>query len=151
MREHLSYMCKNVSDHEHRELKVSDVLEIFKNNYFDCESPVAIKNMSFTQKADGVDAYVTFEVKGEATTLHTTGNGSLNAVNNALKKLTGSSYKLEVYSEHSMQGQGSGSLAAAYIGLEDEKGNISWGAGTNTDIIKASINALLAAYNNMTK
>lgn len=151
MREHLSYMCKNVSDHEHRELMVSDVLDIFKNNYFDCENPVAIKNMSFTQKTDGVDAYVTFEVKGEATTLHTTGNGSLNAVNNALKKLTGSSYKLEVYSEHSMQGQGSGSLAAAYIGLEDEKGNISWGAGTNTDIIKASINALLAAYNNMTK
>ena len=151
MREHLSYMCKSVSDHEHRELKVSDVLGIFKEKYFDCKEPVSIENMSFTQKADGVDAYVTFKRDGEVTTLHTSGNGSLNAVNNALKKYTGKSYKLEVYTEHSMQGQGSGSIAAAYIGLLTEDGNMSWGAGTDTDIIKASINALLSAYNNMIK
>lgn len=151
MREHLSYMCKNVSDHEHKELKVSDVLNIFKENYFDCNSPVSIVNMSFTQKSDGVDAYVTFDNNGEVTTLHTTGNGSLNAVNNALKKLAGSNHKLQVYTEHSMQGQGSGSIAAAYIGLENEKGEMFWGAGTNTDIIKAGINALISAYNNMTR
>lgn len=149
MREHLSYVCKGVSDHEHRELKVNDVLKIFKANYFNCKNPVCIINMSFTQKTDGVDAYVTFEKSGEATTLHATGNGSLNAVNNALKKFTGSNHKLQVYTEHSMQGSGSGSIAAAYIGLENEKGEMSWGVGTDTDIIKASINALISAYNNM--
>ena len=151
MREHLSYMCKNVSDHEHRELKVSDVLNIFKENYFDSKKPISIENMSFNPKADGVDAYITFKKGEEITTLHTTGNGSLNAVNNALKKYTGKSYKLEVYTEHSMQGQGSGSIAAAYIGLLTENGDMFWGAGTDTDIIKASINALISAYNNMIK
>ena len=48
-----------------------------------------------------------------------------------------------------MQEKGSGSVAAAYIGIKDKNGNMSWGAGTDTDIIHASVNALLSAYNNM--
>ena len=50
-----------------------------------------------------------------------------------------------------MQGHGSGSIAAAYIGIKDSEGNISFGAGTDTDIIHASVDALIAAYNNMIK
>ena len=51
--------------------------------------------------------------------------------------------------EHSVQQRSSGSTAAAYIGLENETGNMSWGAGTDTDIIKAGVNALISAFNNM--
>ncbi len=149
MREHLSYLCKSVSDHGHCELKVSDVLEIFKSHYFDHKNPVSIANMNFTQNPEGVDAYISFLKDGNKTTCHTTGNGSLDAVSNALQEYTGSDFKLEVYTEHSMQGQGSGSIAAAYIGLQDGEGKMSWGVGTDTDIIKASIYALMAAYNNM--
>lgn len=79
------------------------------------------------------------------------GNGSLNAINNALKAYTGKKYTLEVFSQHSMQGKGSESVAASYIGLETENGEMFWGAGTDTDVIKASANALLSAFANMTK
>lgn len=151
MREHLSYRCKNVSDHEHRELKVSDVLKVFEDNYFDYENPVSLKEAHFKQTADGVETEVTFGMNGELTTVTAEGNGSLDAVSNALKMYTGKSYKLSVYEEHSMQGQGSKSEAAAYIGIEDESGKLFWGAGRHTDIIKASSNALLSAYNNMMK
>ena len=48
-----------------------------------------------------------------------------------------------------MQGQGSHSVAASYIGLEAEDGKLYWGAGTDTDVIKASTNALLSAFYNM--
>ena len=48
-----------------------------------------------------------------------------------------------------MQGQGSHSVAASYIGLEAEDGKLYWGAGTDTDVIKASTNALLSAFHNM--
>ena len=54
-----------------------------------------------------------------------------------------------VYSEHSMQEQGSGSIAAAYIGIKDKDGNMSWGVGTDTDIIHAGANALLRAFVDM--
>lgn len=149
MREHFSYLCKEVSDNGHCELKSSDVLEIFQTNYLNLSSPIMIANMSFIQRPDGVEAYITFEKNGEKTTLHSVGNGSLNAVSSALKSYTGSNCKLKVYTEHSVQGQSSGSTAAAYIGLEKQDGTMNWGAGTDTDIIRAGINALLSAYNNM--
>lgn len=50
-----------------------------------------------------------------------------------------------------MQGQDSRSVAASYIGLEAEDGKLYWGAGTDTDVIRASTNALLSAFPNMTK
>ena len=49
-----------------------------------------------------------------------------------------------------MQERSSGSTAAAYIGLESVNGTMYWGAGTDTDIIKASAGALIGAFNNMT-
>ena len=149
MREHFSYLCKHVSDTEHRELKGNDVLDIFLTHYMDIKAPVSIANMSFVQKDGGVDAYVTFSKDGQNTTIHTTGNGSLDAVSNALKSYTGSDYRLKVYNEHSVQEQCSNSTAAAYIGLQCTNGDMHWGAGSDTDIIRASINALISAYNNM--
>ncbi len=149
MREHFSYTCKSVSDHEHRELKSEDILAVFENKYLNRQAPISITNMRFIQQDDGVEAFVTFHRGRVKKTVDATGNGSLDAVSNALKSFTGDVYKLRVYTEHSMHGQCSGSTAAAYIGLEDSKGNMSWGAGTNTDIIRASINALMSAYNNM--
>ena len=149
MREHLSYLCKSISDHEHRELKVSDVLEIFQTHYFNHTDPISLCDMRFLQQPDGVQGEIVFERDGKKKSIQTRGNGSLNAISNALKAYTGSTYKLRVYTEHSMQGQGSGSTAAAYIGLESESGEMYWGAGTDTDIIRASANALLSAYDNM--
>ena len=149
MREHFSYLCKGISDHDHRELKSEDVLGIFMDNYLNVRSPIAMSNLSFVQKPDGVEAYVTFLRHGRKNTLHTSGNGSLDAVSNALKEYTGSTYTLKVYTEHSVQERSSGSTAAAYIGIEDANGAMSWGAGTDTDITRAGIHALLSAYNNM--
>lgn len=149
MREHFSYLCKSVSDHDHRELKGEDVLNIFTTHYLNVTSPINIENMTFHQKTDGVDAYITFSRDGKKETVHATGNGSLNAVSSALKAYTGSQYKLKVYNEHSLQEQNSTSTAAAYIGLEKEDGALCWGAGTDTDIIRAGIHALISAYNNL--
>lgn len=149
MRENLSYLCKSISDHEHRELKVSDVLDIFKSNYFLHSADLIISDMNFYRIENGVETEITFCRGGEKTSLKACGNGSLDAVSNALKEYTGEDYTLEVYTEHSMQEQGSGSVAAAYIGLKDKNGSMSWGAGTDTDIIHASANALLSAFNNM--
>ncbi len=148
MREHLSYLCKSVSDHEHRELKATDVLNVFVEHYMNNSDPIRVSKMNFTQADNGVEAYISFVKNGEKTTLHAEGNGSLDAVSNALKEYTGSDYKLKVYTEHSIQRQSSQSTAAAYIGLELANETVSWGAGIDTDIIKASINALISAYNN---
>ena len=151
MREHLSYQCKSVSDRDHRELKGEDVLAIFMDRYLNVNDPLDISEMHFTRQGDSVEAAVTFQRYGRTKTLHASGNGSLDAVSNALKQFTGRQFNLKVYSEHSVQEKSSGSTAAAYIGLEDTNGTLYWGAGTDTDIIKASAHALISAFNNMTR
>ncbi len=148
MREHLSYKCKNSSDHLHKELKVSDVFKIFKDSYFDKLSPISIGETHFHQIDNGVNADIELSNNGVSRMLNVDGNGSLDAVSNALKMFTNENYKLKVYTEHSMQNSGSGSSAIAYIGIEWSDGHMSWGAGMNTDIIRASAEALLSAFNN---
>ncbi len=149
MREDFSYICKGVSDREHKELKPGEVLELFKESYFIHNSPITIADIHFFRKGNCVETEIIFEKNKEQTKLRTEGNGSLDAISNALKKYTGKMYTLEVYSEHSMQEQGSKSVAAAYIGITGDNKKMYWGTGTNTDIIRASADALLAAFNNM--
>ena len=100
---------------------------------------------------DTVKIDITFKRDGKETELEAEGNGTLSAVNNALCAFTGEEYSLEVFTQHSMQGEGSQSVAASYIGLEREDGSMYWGAGTDTDVITASTKALLSAFHNMTK
>ena len=149
MREHFSYLCKSISDHDHRELKGEDVLAIFMDHYLNVHSPIGLGEIHLTRQGAEVRASVTFLRHGKPTTISATGNGSLDAVSQALKDYTGTKYTLKVYTEHSVQERSSDSTAAAYIGIETEKGTMYWGAGTNTDITRASIYALLSAYNNM--
>ena len=149
MREHLSYVCKGISDHEHRELKPEEVLGIFEERYLNTEGDIKVTYFDFMRENNTVKIEITFEKDGIETEMEAEGNGSLNAVNNALKAYTGENYVLQVYSQHSMQGQGSQSVAASYIGLEKENGEMYWGAGTDTDIMRANTNALLSAFANM--
>ena len=146
MREELSYACKSLSDHGHRELKPDEILDVFKKNYFVSDPKVSVTKVKFTRQENGLAADVLFKRGDTVSEMHALGNGSLDSVSNALKAYSGKKYKLEVYTEHSMQGSGSQSVAAAYIGIRREDGKMFWGVGTDTDIVHASIEALLAAF-----
>jgi 2-isopropylmalate synthase len=151
MREHFSYLCKDISDREHKELKPDEMLEIFKGNYLNIQGDIKVTEFDFIRDHGAVKINITFMQNGVETKLEAEGNGSLNAVSNALKSYTGKEYVLQIFTQHSMQGKGSQSIAASYIGIENENGEMFWGAGTDTDVIKASTNALLSAFSNMTK
>ena len=151
MREHLSYLCKSISDREHRELKADEVLSIFTESYLNTVGAITVKKLDFMRENETVSINITFNENGNDTSLTAEGNGSLSAINNALKAYTGREYVLQVFTQHSMQGQGSQSVAASYIGLQTEDGKMYWGAGTHTDVIKASTNALLSAFNNLVR
>ena len=151
MREHFSYLCKNISDHGHKELKPDEVLQIFEEHYLNLPCSISVTDFEFMRENDAVKISITFMQDGKETELEAEGNGSLSAINNALCAYTEKQYTLQVFTQHSLQGQGSHSVAASYIGLVDEDGKLYWGAGTDTDVIKASTNALLSAFHNMTK
>ena len=151
MREHFSYLCKSISDHEHKELKSHEILDIFAENYLNLQSDISVTDFDFMRENDVVKITITFMRDGVETELEAEGNGTLNAINNALTEYTGEKYSLQVFTQHSMQGEGSRSVAASYIGLERDNGDMYWGAGTDTDVITASTKALLSAFYNMTK
>lgn len=146
MREALGYKVKSVSDRTHSEVSVPEVCHIFEREFLNKRKPICVKEAHFQQK-DGITAAVTLEVNGHSREFVSIGNGRLDAVANAIQLATGLDFHLESYSEHSLD-EGSTSRAASYVGLKWSDGVTTWGAGTNTDIIVAGINALVSAINN---
>ena len=148
MREAMGYATKAVSDEQHKELLPDEIFELFKTRYEDITTPFSIAEVHFKQH-NGIIAEVTVNYQGETKVAVASGNGRLNAVSNALKKQFRLQYDLVVYQEHALEASSS-SRAIAYVGIKDKDGKLYWGAGLDQDIIRASINALFTAINNMT-
>lgn len=145
MREDLGYYIKGVSDREHRELTPAQIRGLFEDRYINRGMPLDVPEVHFIQK-DGILAAVTIYEGGKAEEVMAKGNGRLDAVSNALRKYTGREFTVLTYAEHALE-TGSSSKAVAYVGLKWDDGSLSWGAGSHTDIILASVSALVSAYN----
>ena len=149
MRESVGYLVKGISDRMHKELLPDEVCSIFTENYVDIVSPLRVIAAHFRQNGS-ISASVTLEWKGEKLEAEAHGNGRLDAVSNAIKNITGLGYSLNTYSEHALD-VGSASKAVSYVEVVSSSGTSFWGAGTDDDIIRSSINALVSAINNMVK
>ena len=149
MREDLGYKVKSVSDHRHKELSPDEVKEIFEKEYVNLTSPIKVVEHHYKQVDGNIDADVTLEMNGERKVLEGFGNGRLNAVNEAIKSVVPFDYHIETYQEHALT-RTSKSLAVSYVALQKEgEDKLIWGAGVHSDIIVASVNALVSALNNM--
>ena len=73
-------------------------------------------------------------------------DGDLTKIGVAHMKKMGMEFHLETNNKHSLD-EGSTSRAASYVGLTWGDGTVTWGAGTDTDIIVAGIKALVSAIN----
>ena len=147
MREAMGYTAKGVSDHLHKELHPDEIFDLFKKTFENVAQPYSINEVHFQQKEVGITTKVTSTFNGRTITTEATGNGRLDAVSNALKKAYELKYTLEVYQEHALE-RSSSSKAIAYVGIKKPDGTMSWGAGVDPDIIRASIDALVTAINN---
>ena len=149
MREAFGYAVKDLSDHLHKELKPDEIYSLFKQKYEDIEDPYSIHGVHFSQLDAGmVQAEVNTSDDGEHyRKVFAIGNGRLDAVSNALKKAHGIDFELTTYQEHALT-TGSSSSAIAYVGIQNPDGTRSWGAATDPDIVRASIDALVTAINN---
>jgi len=138
-----------VSDHQHKELLPDEIYHIFQKEYVNVDAPYKLGDFLLKKEPDGrrVGA-VTMSVNGREEIYDAHGNGRLDAISSALQKNLGVSYTDLTYSEHALE-IGQASQAMAYIGITAPDGRIVWGAGRDTDIITASILALVSAINRM--
>ncbi|MBQ4524180.1 MAG: 2-isopropylmalate synthase [Lachnospiraceae bacterium] len=145
MREDVGYFIKEISDHAHKELQPNEVVEHFTKEYMNREENTKLEEVHFVQ-GNGIETKITL-MRGEVLKHYSgKGNGRLDAVSNAIMKHFDINFKLVSYEEHALQ-MGSDSTAVAYVGIEDTNGKVTWGVGTDDDIINASVKALISAVN----
>lgn len=150
MCEAMGYAAKEVSDVRNKELQPQEIFELFKEKFENVTTPYQVLEVHF-RKNNGISAEVHSSFHGEQIVTFAQGNGSFNAVSNALKKAYGLDYSVVTYTEHALE-KSSSSRAIAYVGIESSiDGKLYWGAGVDADIIHASIDALVTAINNSVK
>lgn len=146
MREAVGYTVKDYSDHTHKELSPSEVLEIFTKEYVNINTYLNLIDYHFIRTADAIKAILTIENNGVKRDISAEGNGRLDAVSNAFKEHIGIEYSNLTYTEHALTSD-STSKAVTYVSITGTDGKVYWGVGIHDDIIAASICALVSAIN----
>ena len=151
MREDFGYCVKRVSDKKHKELLPDEIYQIFHDEYVNVEKPYKLIDFHLKKEPGGLrSGEVEMEIDGQHVTYSAKGNGRLDAVSNALQQNLNVHYKDLTYNEHALE-IGQSSRAIAYISITGDDGKVTWGVGMDTDIITASIQALISAINRMVK
>ena len=146
-KEAMGYAAKGVSDRTHKELKPAEVYQVFCENFVDNRPAFDVPACHFKQVNGGIEASVTILKNNTLSEVTAAGNGRVDAVTNALKEFFGVDFTLATYEQHAMSEQ-STSKALSFVGLEKD-GSQYWGAGMDEDVVRSSVNALVAALNTL--
>lgn len=149
MREQFGYLVKNVSDKKHAELSPEEILDIFNKEYINIKEPIELLKYSCEQDSD-FTANLILNINGKKEQISGRGNGRLDAVTDALKKYFNIEFFDLQYKEHALE-TGSKSMAASYVGINDNSKNTFWGVGVHSDIMESSVLALISAINKIIK
>ncbi|TQR41193.1 2-isopropylmalate synthase [Campylobacter sp. MIT 12-8780] len=144
LREEFSYYIKEKSVQMQKELSADEIVAIFESDFVNVKVPLELLSFSF-EKTENLKVNLKVKFQGKTHELKGLGNGRLDAVAKALKSILDFDFDVLDYSEHALS-QGSGSKAIAYVLIQSEQKNF-FGAGIDTDIITASILALITAIN----
>ncbi len=148
MREVFGYHVKSISDHAHKELQPEEVYQIFLRDFVNLRNVLSVDNATYTdESAEVVQGNIDITYRGKSQRVTVEGNGRLDCVSKAIKRVTGREYLLESYVEHALE-EKSSSKAASYVCISSE-GKSFWGTGIHSDIMTSSILALVSAVNVM--
>ena len=145
-REQFSYYIKDISDHQHKELKPDEIFEIFKRDFVDLNDPIKLDEYHFIRTGDKYMATLSILFHGEAMDITGRGSGRLDAVANALRKHCNLTFDIVDYNESSLT-RGSTSKAVSYVQVNDCINEDRFGVGVDDDIMASSIKALISSLN----
>jgi len=146
-------IIQGMTDRDGRELKSEEIYDTFEQTYLERHHPydlhsfhVMKRHSDKQEKMSFAEVEATVAVDGDEKVISASGNGPLDAFSTALKANITGNFTLRSYHEHAIN-TGSSARAIAYIQVERTDGQRFWGAGIDTDIIIASIKALLSSLN----
>ncbi|HMW47110.1 MAG TPA: 2-isopropylmalate synthase [Cellvibrionaceae bacterium] len=148
-----SAIVQRVSDNTGREVKSSDIVALFEQEYFAQTKPFVyhyneIKAVNASDDPVRVDIHGAF--RQEAVVYSGTGNGPIDAAANALSQFTGQSIQVVDYHEHALT-TGSQSQAVCYLEVKVGGDKAFFGVGVDKNIIAAAIKALFNGVNRKQK
>jgi len=147
LQQEVGYLIKDISDKAHKELGPQEILDAFVEEYVNLEAPTALIDVDWKRSQGKTIAELALKVKGADHRMTGLGNGSLDAVSQALRQANpGLTFRFEDYVQHALEGESS-SRAAAYVKISDKDGKPFWGVGVHNDITIASVLALISAVN----
>lgn len=139
-------LVQDVSDKKGEELSSTEILEIFKKNYFEVKEHISLVDFTLSSLKGISKCTLTYKYNGRDIVAFGEGNGPVDACKDALMKDYKNSFTINSYAEHSC-GHTSSAKAIAYIEIQTQNTLSCFGVGEDNDIAIASIKALFCALN----
>jgi 2-isopropylmalate synthase len=147
MHREIGRLINDLADVKGIEISPDEIYAAFKAEYFDRDTPYKLLDFQTATGAQHrVQCRASVMIHGTPRELAGGGNGPIDAFVHGLLALGVRSFEIISYSEHSL-GKGADSRAVAYIQVKTDAGYVGFGAGVDTNIEIASINAILSALN----
>jgi 2-isopropylmalate synthase len=141
-----SHVIQKISDQTGREIRPAEIWEAFEAEYLNQKSPLACIQYSEKTSAGKVSISATVKEGQGKHTIAGKGNGPIDAFVGALNEKFGLALRIVNYQEQSM-GEGASSAAMAFVEIQFGKSESVFGVGMNSNVVKASLDAILCAIN----
>jgi len=143
-----SATVQKVSDTTGKEVKSSDIVSIFEQEYFAVTTPLTYQSSRMTtdDSLHKVDIVIHAQHDNRTVEISGTGNGPIDAAAHALSHYTDQHISVVDYHEHAL-GEGSDVVAVCYVEMKVDNGKTVFGVGKDSNIITAAIKALINGVN----
>ncbi|MEQ8198437.1 MAG: 2-isopropylmalate synthase [Clostridiaceae bacterium] len=148
MQKDFSKVIQEIADESAKEVNQEIIFGAFKDSYLNITSPIALESIEINSKEiskKDIEIKAEIDYNGEIINISGIGNGPIDAFVHGLNKVV-KGFKVVSYNQHSL-GNDSDAESVAYIQVADEKGENFYGVGTDSNIILASIKAVISAVN----
>jgi len=146
MHREIGRLVNDVADARGTELTAAELHEVFRHEYLERNSPVALKHFKTAEHDSTVKCDVALSIAGRECQLSAEGNGPIDAFVRALSTTELPRFEVLSYVEHSL-GIGAEARAVSYIQIKTARNQTLFGAGIDTNIELASIKAIVSALN----
>lgn len=147
MHREIGRLINDLADVKGVEISPDEIYAAFKAEYFERDTPYRLLEFRTETGAEHrVQCQAAVQVHGATRRFTGGGNGPIDAFVHGLLATGVRPFEIMSYSEHSL-GKGADSRAVAYIQVKTDNGYVGFGAGADTNIEVASIQAILSALN----
>jgi 2-isopropylmalate synthase len=147
-------VIQGITDSTGKEITPEEIWRAFEITYLGPKAALELIETDTSDHAgtgsDGTKLQAVIRAGGEQRTIVGTGNGPIAALTDALARECGIKLQVVDYVEHAV-GAGSDATAVAYIEAASESGAAVWGVGLHSNILTASLRAVVSAANRLPK